>query len=181
MNDRSFNLFILALTALILCTYAALFSPETIDAIASLLCGESGVSAIAAAGLAFTGPELDFRNLERLPETEAELTPNTHNPEFILNLNRQLNELSDSIEANFASIDASAADPKTKTTTFGYADVLPWRERQRYQKRCSAAKAEDRKLKAEALAEAKAADEDTEFCEGFEEFLAGEFAEASAE
>ena len=184
MNNRSFYFFAIALAALIFCTYAALLSPEALDAIASLLCGESGVAGVAAAGLAFTGPELDFRNLERLPEPEAELAPNTHNPEYILDLNRQLNEQSARLEALFAEIDASVADPKSKTTSFGYAEVLPWRERIAYQKRIGAAKAEakaeERAYKAAALAEAKAADKDEEFTEGFEQFLATEF-DADAE
>ena len=58
MNNRSFYFFAIALAALIFCTYAALLSPEALDAIASLLCGESGVAGVAAAGLASAWPSL---------------------------------------------------------------------------------------------------------------------------
>jgi len=59
----------------------------------------------------------------RLPTTIEELTPNTHNPEYIIALNKRFNEQSERLEALFA-----------ETYQPTYADILPWRERQAFHK-----------------------------------------------
>ena len=152
---------ILALFAITL-SVAALFGLDL-----TFLIGDG--SAVGFAGLLACGPELNFRNLERLPETEADLTEGTHNPAFILALNKQLNEQAGRLEGLFAHIEETNEHP------FGYAEILPWRERIAYLKRTGDAKRAAELEKAEALKEAKAADKDEEFQEGYQEFLASEF------
>mgnify|MGYP003131316591 CR=1 FL=1 len=56
-----------------------------------------------------------------------------------------------------------------------YKDILPWRQRAEYLKSQGQARAAKRLMKAEALREAKEADEDEEFMTGYKEFLDSEF------
>jgi len=56
-----------------------------------------------------------------------------------------------------------------------YKDILPWRQRVDYLKSQGQARAAKRLMKAEALKEAKEADEDEEFMSGYKEFLDTEF------
>ena len=98
----------------------------------------------------------------RLPTTIEELTPNTHNPEYIIALNKRFNEQSERIEALLAS-----------TYQPTYADILPWRERQAHYKAQGAAESTTAPRGCEVVdlsIEDEEADE-----QGYQEFLATEF------
>ena len=177
MTNRTYPLstiilFILCLAGLagcfLLCVELIAVRTELAEASAVLLGSADTTAPVAFGALGWTG--LDFRNLERFPETIEELAPNTRNPEKAIALNKRINAQSDRLEALFADI---ASNPKA--VHFGYEGILPWRERQAYQKRTAQAKAEALRYKAEALEEAREADEDEEFVEGYKEFLANEF------
>jgi len=115
-------------------------------------------------------PPLDFLNLERFPETVEELPADTYNPSYIADLNKQLNEQSDRIETMFLDIVTSPDHQVIE-----YKDVMHWKARYTYLKNVGQAKAAQALAKAEALKEAKEADNDEEFMEGYKEFLATEF------
>ena len=177
MTNRTLPLSTLILIALclaglvgcfLLCVELITVRHELYDATTALGYVDTGAVPVAFGALGWTG--LDFRNLERLPETIEELAPNTRNPEKAIALNKRINAQSDRLEALFADIDSNP-----KAIHFGYEGILPWRERQAYQKRTAQAKAAALRYKAEALEEAKEADEDEAFCEGYKEFLANEF------
>ena len=112
---------------------------------------------------------IDLFNIERLPETLDELEPDTYNPEFILDLNKRLNEQADRIEKMLNHIAATNPNP------IGYADIMHWKSRAAYLKSVGQAKRAAALEKAEALKAAKEADEDEEFMEGYKTFLATEF------
>ena len=65
----------------------------------------------------------DLTKHPRLPTTIETLAPNTHNPDYIIALNKRFNEQSERLEALFA-----------ETYQPTYADILPWRERQAFHK-----------------------------------------------
>ncbi len=115
---------------------------------------------------------LDLLNLERFPETVEELTPGTHNPEYIIDLNKRLNEQAERIE--FLMLDI-VTHPDHQAIE--YKDIMHWRERARYLRRQGNLKAaqELEKAQAKALQDAHDADEDEEFMAGFNDFLANEF------
>jgi len=115
-------------------------------------------------------PALDFLNLQRFPETVDALPADTYKPAFIADLNRQLNEQADRLEFLFMDI-VTSPDHKA----IEYKDVMHWRARATYLRNVGQAKAAAALEKAEALKEAKEADEDEEFQEGYKEFLASEF------
>ena len=98
--------------------------------------------------------------LERLP-------PNTGN-ELIDRLNGELNEQANRIESIFSEVG-------TIEQAIPFTEVLHWRERARYLRSVGQAKRAAALEKAEALKEAKAADNDEEFMEGYQQFLATEF------
>ena len=62
-----------------------------------------------------------------------------------------------------------------------YKDVMHWKARFTYLKNVGQAKAAQALAKAEALKEAKEADNDEEFMEGYKDFLANEFDGATIE
>ena len=99
-------------------------------------------------------------NLERLPT-------NTGN-ELIDRLNGELNEQANRIESIFSEVG-------TIEQAIPFTDIMHWRERARYLRSVGQAKRAAALEKAEALKEAKAADNDEEFMEGYQQFLATEF------
>ena len=111
-------------------------------------------------------------NLKQLlayrPETVDELPADTHNPEYIADLNRRLNEQSDRLRTLFDDVGETQQ-------AISYADIMHWKSRYTYLKNVGQAKKAAALAKAEALKEAKAADHDEEFIEGYKEFLATEF------
>ena len=117
--------------------------------------------------------QLDFLNLERFPETIDELAEGTYNPELVLDLNRRLNAQSDRLEALFSNI-ANSPDHKP----IEYKDIMHWKARATFLRNVVQAKAAAALEKAEALKEAKEADEDEEFMAGYQDFLANEFNES---
>ena len=108
-------------------------------------------------------------DLTKLPVTVEDLTPNTHNPEFIIDLNERLNAQADRLQTLFDEIEAGPS------TSIGYADIMHWRSRLDYLRSVGQAKRAAALEKAEALKAAKEADEDEEFMEGYKTFLATEF------
>ena len=115
-------------------------------------------------------PPLDFLNLERFPETVEELPSDTYNPEFIATLNKELNAQSDRLEMFWMDIVTSP-----EYNPIEYKDIMHWKARFTYLKNVGQGRAAQALAKAEALREAKEADNDEEFMEGYKEFLATEF------
>ena len=99
-------------------------------------------------------------NLERLPTNTG--------IELIDRLNGELNDQADRIESLFSEVG-------TIDQAIPFTEVLHWRERARYLRSVGQAKRAAALEKAEALKEAKAADQDDEFMEGYKQFLATEF------
>ena len=99
-------------------------------------------------------------NLERLPTNTG--------IELIDRLNGELNNQADRIESLFSEVG-------TIEQAIPFTEVLHWRERARYLRSVGQAKRAAALEKAEALKEAKAADNDEEFMEGYQQFLATEF------
>ena len=116
-----------------------------------------------------------MQSLELLPVTEAELTPGTHNPQFIIALNKRLNAQSERITAMLQEIEETNEHP------IGYADIMHWKARATYLRNVGQAKKAAAIEKAEALRAAKEADEDEEFMEGYKSFLETEFTNESIE
>ena len=112
---------------------------------------------------------IDLFNIERLPVTLEDLTEDTYNPEFIIALNKSLNIQADRIEKMLKHI------AETNPNPIGYADIMHWKSRLAYLRNVGQAKRAHELEKAQALKEAKEADDDTEFIEGYKEFLATEF------
>ena len=115
-------------------------------------------------------PAIDFLNLQRFPETVDALPADTYKPALIADLNRQLNEQADRLEFLFMDIVTHPDHQEIE-----YKDIMHWRARATYLRNVGQAKAAAALEKAEALKEAKEADEDEEFQEGYKEFLASEF------
>ena len=109
------------------------------------------------------------QSLQLLPVTVDELEPGTPNPQFIIELNKRLNAQSERITTMLQTIE------ETNPNKIGYADIMHWRSRATYLRNVGQAKAARELEKAEALKEAKAADSDDEFMEGYQTFLATEF------
>ena len=99
-------------------------------------------------------------NIQRLPT----------NPgiDLIDRLNGELNDQADRIESLFSEVG-------TIDQAIPFTEVLHWRERARYLRSVGQGKKAAALEKAEALKEAKAADQDDEFMEGYQQFLATEF------
>tara|TARA_R110002020_G_scaffold15122_1_gene53237 strand:- start:748 stop:1140 length:393 start_codon:yes stop_codon:yes gene_type:complete len=114
-------------------------------------------------------PALDFLNLERFSENVEDYA-DQHNPEYIMNLSKQLNEQADRLEFLFMDI---VTHPDHKAIE--YKDVMHWRARATYLRNVGQAKAARRLEMAEALKEAKEADDCEEFMDGYKEFMANEF------
>ncbi len=107
--------------------------------------------------------------LQLLPVTADELQTGTPNPEFIIALNKRLNAQAERITDLLQTIE------ETNPNKIGYADIMHWKSRATYLRNVGQAKAARELEKLEALKEAKAADEDDEFIEGYQDFLATEF------
>ena len=99
-------------------------------------------------------------NIQRLPTNTG--------IELIDRLNGELNDQADRIESIFSEVG-------TIEQAIPFTEVLHWRERARYLRSVGQAKRAAALEKAEALKEAKAADQDDEFMEGYKQFLATEF------
>lgn len=118
---------------------------------------------------------MDFTNLERYSTNPADY-PLTlkkgkcYQRSFQVDLARRLNEQADRLEWLFLDILT-----KPDHQAIEYKDILPWRQRVDYLKSQGQARAAKRLMKAEALKEAKEADEDEEFMSGYKEFLDSEF------
>ena len=112
---------------------------------------------------------LDFLNLERYSTTLSDYA-DQHNPEFLVDISRRLNEQADRLEFLFMDI---VTNPKHQSIE--YKDILPWRQRADYLRSQGQAKAAKRLEIAEAAKEAKSFDSDDEFQAGYKEFLANEF------
>ena len=107
--------------------------------------------------------------LQLLPVTAEEMHPDTPNVQFIIALNKQLNEQAERVTKMVAHIQA------TNPNRIEYADIMHWKARYTYLRNVGQAKAARALAAAEALKEAKEADDDAEFIEGYENFLATEF------
>ena len=114
-------------------------------------------------------PSIDFLNLERYSTTLSDYA-DQHNPEFLVDISRRLNEQADRLEFLFMDI---VTNPKHQEIT--YKDILPWRQRAELMRNQGQAKAAKELEKREAAKEAKAFDSDEEFQAGYQEFLANEF------
>ena len=112
---------------------------------------------------------LNFLDLERFSENPADYA-DQHNPSYILDLAQRLNAQADRLELMFMDIVTSPDHQSIE-----YKDILPWRQRTTYLRNIGQAKAAAALEKAEALKEAKEADEDEEFMDGYKEFMANEF------
>ena len=102
------------------------------------------------------------------PTTVEDLEPNTPNPQLIIELNKRLNEQSGRIRNLLDTVG-------TVEQAIPFTDIKHWPERARYLRSVGQAKRAAALEKAEALKEAKAADHDEEFMEGYKQFLATEF------
>jgi len=102
------------------------------------------------------------------PTTVEDLEPNTPNPQFIIELNKRLNEQSGRIRTLLDTVG-------TIEQAIPFTDIMHWRERARYLRSVGQGKRAAELEKREALKEAKQADSDDEFMEGYKTFLATEF------
>lgn len=93
-----------------------------------------------------------------------------HNPAFVADISRRLNEQAERIE--FLMLDI-ATEPDRKM--IDYKDILPWRQRADFMRNTGHGKAAKRLEMKMALNEAKAADDDEDFMTGYKEFLDNEF------
>jgi len=107
--------------------------------------------------------------LQLLPVTAEDMHPDTPNVQFIIALNKQLNEQAERITKTLEHIAATNPNP------IGYADIMHWKSRATYLRNVGQAKAARELEKAQALKEAREADECEEFVKGYENFLATEF------
>jgi hypothetical protein len=112
---------------------------------------------------------IDFLNLERYSEDLADYA-DQHNPEYILELSKRMNEQADRLEFLFMDI---VTNPNHKAIE--YKDIMHWKARTGYLRSQGKGRAAKRLEKQMALEEAKAFDSDETFQEGYKEFLASEF------
>ena len=115
---------------------------------------------------------MNERYLQLLPVTEEDLTPGTHDPQLIIALNKALNTQAARIETMMSTIG-------TIEQAIPFTDIMHWKERARFLRSVGQGKRAAALEKAEALKEAKEADDDEEFIEGYKTFLATEFAAQS--
>lgn len=107
-------------------------------------------------------------SLQRLPTTADELQPGTPNIQLIIALNKELNAQAERIETMMDKVGSiEQAIP--------FTDIMHWKDRARYLRSVGQGKRAAALEKAQALKEAKAADQDDEFMEGYQQFLATEF------
>ena len=114
-------------------------------------------------------PPLDFLNLERHSEDINDYA-DQHNPALLVKLSKEMNAQADRLEFMFMDIVTSPDHQAIE-----YKDIMHWKARATFLRNVGQAKAAQALEKAEALKEAKAADDDEEFQEGYKEFLANEF------
>tara|TARA_E500000305_G_C3814612_1_gene140071 strand:- start:36 stop:407 length:372 start_codon:yes stop_codon:yes gene_type:complete len=114
-------------------------------------------------------PALDFLNLERYSENIEDYA-DQHNPAYILDLSKRLNAQADRLEFMFMDIVTSPDHQPIE-----YKDIMHWKARATFLRNVGQAKAAAALEKAEALKEAKEADNDEEFMDGYKEFMANEF------
>ena len=115
-----------------------------------------------------TGVFMTNQYLQMLPTTAEELEPNTPNIQLIIRLNKELNAQAERINTMLTSVG-------TVEQAIPFTDIMHWRERARYLRSVGQAKRAAALEKREALKEAKDADNDEEFMEGYKQFLATEF------
>ena len=108
------------------------------------------------------------RYLQMLPTTAEELEPGTPNIQLIIRLNKERNEQA-------IRVNTMLTEVGTIEQAIPFTDIMHWRERARYLRSVGQGKRAAALEKAEALKEAKAADHDDEFMEGYQQFLATEF------
>ena len=108
------------------------------------------------------------RYLQMLPTTAEELEPGTPNIQLIIRLNKELNAQAERINTMLISVG-------TVEQAIPFTDIMHWREHARYLRSVGQAKRAAALEKREALKEAKDADNDEEFMEGYKQFLATEF------
>ena len=111
----------------------------------------------------------DLMNLERYSENPADYA-DQHDPQFVADISRRLNANADRIEFLLMDI---ATEPDRQMIE--YKDIMHWKARADFLRNTGRAKAARALEKAEALKEAKEADEDEDFMAGYKEFLATEF------
>jgi len=114
-------------------------------------------------------PPIDFLNLERYSENIEDYA-DQHNPAYILALSKRMNEQADRLEFLFMDI---VTDPNHQAIE--YKDIMHWKSRATFLRNTGNAKAAKALEKAEALREAKEADDDEDFMDGYKEFMANEF------
>ena len=110
--------------------------------------------------------------LQTLPTTAEELEPGTPNIQLIISLNKQLNEQAERIKKTLETVG-------TIEQAIPFTQVLHWRERARYLRSVGQGRRAAALEKREALKDAKAADQDEEFIEGYKTFLDTEFSSNS--
>ncbi len=118
---------------------------------------------------------IDLMNLERYSENPADYPlslkkGDCYKRSFQVELARKLNANADRIE--FLMLDI-VTTPDRKMIE--YKDIMHWKSRATYLRNIGQAKAAKALEKAEALKEAKEADEDEDFMAGYKDFLATEF------
>ena len=111
----------------------------------------------------------DLMNLERYSENPADYA-DQHDPQFVADISRRLNANADRIEFLLMDI---ATEPDRQMIE--YKDIMHWKARADFLRNTGRAKAARALEKADALKEAKEADEDEDFMAGYKEFLATEF------
>ena len=112
---------------------------------------------------------IDLLNLTRYSENSADYA-DQHDPQFVADISRRLNEQAERIE--FLMLDI-VTSPDHKE--INYKDILPWQQRAEYMRNTGQGRAAKRLEKRMALEEARAADEDEDFMQGYKEFLDTEF------
>ena len=118
---------------------------------------------------------MDFTNLERFSVNPSDYPlslkkAKAYSRDFQVAIAAKLNAQADRLEWLFLDILT-----KPDHQAIEYKDILPWRQRVDYLKSQGQARAAKRLMKAEALREAKEADDDEEFMSGYKEFLDSEF------
>ena len=112
---------------------------------------------------------MNFTNLPK-HSTDIKDYADQRNPELNVKLAKQLNDQADRLEWMFLEI-CTRPDHQE----ISYKDILPWRQRVSYTKNNSSRRVALRLQKRMAYEEARQADNDETFQEGYKEFLDSEF------
>ena len=113
---------------------------------------------------------IDFLNPDYIDESDVH--PDAPNKPLLLGLIQRYNEQCERLELLFMDIET---DPTVKS--FGYSETMHWKARANYHRTQGDAKRAKRLEQRMALKEARDADHDEEFMEGYKDFLATEFNE----